>query len=260
MSNIIITFSFNNKYKKFCDLLCDSISRNVKCDHNVVARCVNVDDRDVESLKKKYPYFKFIVDNQKLSTEFRYVKQQIPVNNNKHGSIITDRDFRKKMFHEGSYKHDVDVAKYSEEIVYTCHSRFANILYIMQSARTDDVILCIDVDSVVNRDLIDIHQDIGDGDIMIHKDANDEFTEEGCFAIKVNKRTEQFVTNVNNTIQQNATDWDIDGAAIKENIDLLQSTQLNIRKYKNKFFEPHSVIWSGDSHVKNDARWKQLLK
>jgi len=97
------------------------------------------------------------------------------------------------------------------------------------------VILCIDVDRVVNRDLIDIHQDIGAGDIMIHKDANDEFTEEGCFAIKVNKRTEQFVTNVSNTIQQNATDWDIDGTAIKENIDQLQFTQLDIDKYKNKF-------------------------
>ena len=260
MSNIIITFSFNDKYKKFCDLLCDSISRNVKCDHSVVARCVNVDDCDVELLGKKYPTFEFIIDNRELSTELRYIKHQIPVNNNKHGSIITDRDFRKKVFHKGAYKHDVDVAKYSEEIVYTCHSRFTNILYIMQSARIDDVILCIDADSVVNRDLIDIYQDIGDGDIMIYKDTNDEFTEEGCFAVKVNKRVERFITNINNTIKQNSTNWDIDGVAIKENIEQLHSTQLDIHKYKNKFFDQRAIIWSGDSHVKNDARWKQLLK
>jgi len=260
MSNIIITFSFNDKYKIFCDLLCDSITRNVGHAYTIVCRCVNVSDHNVKILRNKYPAVNFIIDNQNLSTELRYTKQQIPRDNNKHSSIITDRKYRKKLFNSGVYKHNVDVTKYSEEIVYTCHSRFANILYIMQSAETDDVILCIDVDSVVNRDLIDIHEDIGGDDIMIYKDMNDEFTEEGCFVIKVNKRTEQFITNVNNMIQQNATDWDVDGIAIKKNIDQLNYTQLDIHKYKNKFFSPYSIIWSGDSHVKNDARWKQLLK
>lgn len=260
MNNIIITFSFNDKYKSFCDLLCDSITRNVVCDYTVVARCVNVSDHDVKILQDKYPAVNFIIDNQKLSTDLRYIKQQIPRNNNHHGSIITDREHRKKLFNDGVYKHNVDVTRYSEEIVYTCHSRFTNILHIMQSAQTDDIILCIDVDSVVNHDLIEIHQDIGDDDIMIYRDANDEFTEEGCFVIRVNDRTEQFITDVNDVIQHEPTDWDIDSVAIKEHIDQLQTTQLSILKYKNKFFSPDAIIWSGDSHVKNDARWKQLLK
>lgn len=253
--NVAITFSFNQKYIKYCYALCNSIISNVKTKHTVYARCVNVCDTDVQQLRSKYPDYTFIQDNKNLGTELAYNKKEIPANTNIVKSVIYDRAARKKLIKNNEYKHDVCVSKYSEEIVYTCHSRFANILELTEQ----DVIICLDVDSIFNKDINLLLNDIVDYDVMIYTDHTGNCNEEGTLILNCTSDTLRYIRKVWSDIQHDKHDWDVDGKSLTKHLPIVKRKQLDLHLYKNKSFDPEAVIWSGDSHVKNDIRYKELL-
>ena len=66
MSGIIVTFSFNNDYVSYGKLLCESILESGS-DVDVFARCVNVDDNNINYFRSTYPSFTFYEDNINLN-------------------------------------------------------------------------------------------------------------------------------------------------------------------------------------------------
>ncbi|MAK54575.1 MAG: hypothetical protein CML17_01775 [Pusillimonas sp.] len=253
MSKIIVTFSFNNDYVSYGKLLCKSIiesGSNVK----VFARCVNVDIKNIKNLKKLYPKFTFFEDNRILDKEKKFLKNEIPKNENL--SPIYNKELRKYVTKNKNY----NVTKFSEESVYTCHSRFLNILKILKDEPKNTIILCIDVDTIFkNRINEDILNDMINCNLMIYKNINGEYNEEGCFILKNSDKINLLFENLNKIIQNDFLNWDIDGYAFKKLLTknkTIKIKQLDISKYKDKKLTDKSLLWSGDSHVKNNLKFR----
>ena len=181
MSGIIVTFSFNNDYVSYGKLLCKSILESCS-DVDVFARCVNIEDNNINYFRSTYPSFVFYEDNITLNKDKKFLKNEIPKNENL--SPIYNKELRKFV----TKTKNVNVSKYSEESAYTCHSRFLNIVKLLNEKPKDTIILCIDVDTIFKRRVNEnIVNDMVDKDLMVYKNVNGEFNEEGCFILKCNK-------------------------------------------------------------------------
>ena len=156
----------------------------------------------------------------------------------------------------------VDVTKYSEEAVYTCHSRFLNLITLLKRELDGTIVLCIDVDTMFKQKINDqLVNEMKDYDLMIYEDVNGDYNEEGCFVVKNGPEIRNFIDSIYKIVSDNCNDWDIDGKAFKL---ILKNThlkvkQLDITKYKDKKLTDESILWSGDSHVKNNLKFKSNL-
>lgn len=253
MSRIIVTFSFNNDYVSYGKLLCKSILESGS-DVDVFARCVNVSDCNINYFRNIYPNFTFYEDNKTLNKNKKFLKNEIPKNENL--SPIYNKELRKFV----TKTKNVNVSKYSEESAYTCHSRFLNIVKLLKETPKDTIILCIDVDTIFkNKVNVNLKMDMIDCDLMIYKNVDGEFNEEGCFALKCNNEIDLFFNNINDIVQKDFLNWDIDGFALKKLLtgnETIKTKQLDIKKYKDKKLTNESLLWSGDSHVKNNLKFR----
>lgn len=253
MSGIIVTFSFNNDYVSYGKLLCESILESGS-DVDVFARCVNVDDNNINYFRSTYPSFTFYEDNINLNKDKKFLKNEIPKNENL--SPIYNKELRKFV----TKTKNVNVSKYSEESAYTCHSRFLNIVKLLDEKPKDTIILCIDVDTIFKKKInANLKIDMMGCDLMIYKDVYGEFNEEGCFALKCNNQINLFFNNINDIVQKDFLNWDIDGFALKKLLtgnETIKTKQLDIKKYKDKKLTNESLLWSGDSHVKNNLKFR----
>lgn len=254
--SIVTTFAFNNAYYKYASLLCKTLYDNNN--HDAYIRCVNVDIVRLDSLRKKYPCYTFVDDRRKLNTEKTYTKNEIDYRSQTTSSIIFDKNYR-SLYLKNRHKNDTDIKKYSEEAVYTCHSRFKNISEILEQDIFNTIVV-IDVDTIVNKPLACIEEYMNGYDIAVHIDNNGDYTEEGCFFLKNNERIKNYINDVYNTVMKDCNNWDIDGQAMRQCMtSTIKIKQLDINKFKNKNFQKDAIMWSGDSNVKNNAYYKEML-
>ena len=222
-SKLFITFSANNKYIEYARCLLNSLRANYPRSRACV-RIVNVLEGRTAELKKDFPEVLFIEDvNRHLCSRLKYVKRDASLG-------------RGKMF--------------SEEIAYTCHSRFKNINFLIKNRAK--YILSVDADTIFRRNLDDLFNLIKENDIVIN-DCSGNFTEEGVFGLRVNKLTKRFFNRVKGIVEADLFNWDIDTEAFKvaysEHKENLKMAMLP-KSYKDKSLTKDSHIWSGDGTSK----------
>jgi hypothetical protein len=236
---VTVTFSFNQNYLNYAKTLVNSIKTNSP-EARIVARAVNVNKN---LLKENWcKGVQFIIDNSTLDTKKRKIKS---LKDNQ--TCFWSGDIPKRSL------------LYSEEISYTCHSRFLNILYLLEEKVNN--IFCIDVDFIVRKNLLDLVKLEEDIHIM-HKVENNNtiFTDEDAIFLKNTPQTKKFITAVNKRVLEKVDFWDIDTIALNEVYKQYKNSinlhQLNI-SYKDYNLNTDSIVWSGDGGAKFNAAFTE---
>ncbi len=230
----IITFSTNDRYQRYALALTKSI-RNFYGDI-ILCRCVNCEDSFVEELKS-YDVT-VIVDNKKLT------KNKRPKHPNDIPLILPNGMYNKNFL-------------CTDEIAYTCHSRFYNIQYAFEHYNGCTV-LAIDCDFIMRKNFISIF-DIGDVDIcMMDKE---ECLHEDAIVMQKSDQSIKFLSDVIKQLDNDIYFWDQDTVALKyafENNDV-KFKELEL-KYKDYTLSDDSCIWSGDAQSKYSIKFSEALK
>jgi hypothetical protein len=239
---VTVTFSFNQNYLNYAKVLVNSIKINSP-DTNIVVRAVNVSE---DALKESWcQNIHTIIDKTALLTKKTKIKCL--------------KDNQTSFWNGNIPKRNL---LYSEEIAYTCHSRFLNILYLLENGI--DNIFCIDVDFIIRKNLsalINLKEDIH----IMHKveGNNTLFTDEDAILLKNTPQTRAFIEEVNKRVMQGADFWDIDTIALNEVYELYKNAinlhQLSI-SYKDYNLNADSIVWSGDGGAKFNTKFIEESK
>lgn len=233
---VTVTFSFNQNYIKYAKVLVNSIKANSP-NVNIVARAVNVNLQDLTDAWCEG--VTFILDTSPYSNK----KDKIKSLADNHTSFWQGKIPKRSLL-------------YSDEISYTCHSRFINILTLLENGI--DNIFCVDVDFIIRKDLsslLNLKKDIH----IMHKmvDNKKTFTDEDAIFIKNTPKSKKFIKAVYNYISTNLNFWDADTKALSDAYETNNSVslhQLNI-KYKDFNLEESSIAWSGDGGSKFTSKF-----
>jgi hypothetical protein len=229
---VTVTFSFNQNYIEYSKALVNSIKANSPRTI-IVARAVNVDANLLE---------------ESWCSGITLIKDNVNYNSTK--NKIKNLTDNQTSFWQG--KIPKRSLLYSEEISYTCHSRFINILLLLEN--NVDNIFCIDADFIVRSDLSELENLKEDIHIM-HKIENNKamFTDEDAIFVKNTPCSRKFIKDTYNLLIKNLYYWDADTEALnksyEKNKSYLKLHQLNI-KYKDYNLSDSSIAWSGDGGSK----------
>ena len=265
MNNRAITFSSDENYINYVNALVGTLKHN-NTTGDIIGRFVDTDEisvDDVQCIK--------VFDNQKLSNK---------------KSILKD-DTASIYYHYGIGRNNVrDLINlmYSERSVYTCHSRFKTIVELLDEGY--EQILCLDVDTIVNKNINSIFNEIEDNDIMtiithvdpgdvIEYHGNSKYTNnmnktmrcmfnEGMIVINNTDRCRSFFKDVRDYIftNDNWKEWNVDSKILNK---LLNDKYVDIKikecdnMYKNSECDPDALMWSGESITKNNPLFKQCV-
>lgn len=240
---MIITLSTNEAYINHT--ICFIRSLRTYCDQpNLYIRLVNVSDQSYDKLMNYVRSSDIIIrDNiSSLSNKKTLVKPLAETNHN-----ISRGKFSNLL--------------YSEEISYTCHSRFISICEIMSQDHKE--LLSVDADTIIRGCMKPLFQLIREHDVVtgyyddIHN--NRIFNQEGMLGISNTSHTRQFFEMVRNLIMVKYSDWNIDGDALKSVYEKMKSI-INIGQlptiFKDSSLGEDSIVWSGDGSVKNLSRYR----
>jgi len=229
---VTVTFSFNQNYIEYSKALVSSIKVNSpSC--NIVARAVNVNSSLLE---------------ENWCKGITLIRDTVNCNSTK--NKIKNLTDNYTSFWQG--KIPKRSLLYSDEISYTCHSRFLNILFLLEN--NVDNIFCIDADFIVRGDLNELENLKEDIHIM-HKIENNKamFTDEDAIFIKNTPYSKKFIEDTYNLLIKNLHYWDADTEALNKSYEhnkgYLKLHQLNI-KYKDYNLGDSSIAWSGDGGSK----------
>lgn len=230
----IITFSTNDRYQSYALALTKSIRKFY--DGIVLCRCVNCKDSFIKELKKYG--VTVIIDNQVLS------KSKRPKHPNDIPLILPNGTYNKNFL-------------CTNEIAYTCHSRFYNIKYAFENYDKCTV-LAIDCDFIIRKDFISIFN-IGDTDIcMMDKE---ECLHEDAIVIQKSNRSIKFLSDIIEQLNNDIYFWDQDTIALKY---AFKNNNVNFKelelKYKDYTLSDDSCIWSGDAQSKYSIKFSEALK
>ena len=203
--------------------------------YTIFCRLVNVISRPPD-----YKNVEYIIDNTKLSTERKFIKNQGGAHSHTFSADLkTPTGIR-----------NTASLMYSEQAAYTCHSRFKNIIHLLDS--DCDNILSLDVDTIVRRDISELFKQV-DFDIgVISENLSGEehlFMNEGLILLNNTRRTRSFFTDVHDVIfsDDTFTDWDADSRALQSVYDRSSLRVKTLPKsYKCKQHLQDSHMWSGD--------------
>jgi len=211
----------------------------------------------INSIKKNSPecnlYVRLVnVDDDQLfdiwSTGIQVVSDRVFLNNSK--NKIKSLSDNQTSFWKG------DIPKrsllYSDEISYTCHSRFKNILELLDNGI--DNIFCVDVDFIVRGNISELSNLENDIHIKHTETTNGiEFKDEDAIFVKNTKRSKEFFSEVYSKVNSNVEYWDADTIALNETYEMMKSNvkihQLDL-KYKDYELCDDSPVWSGDGGAK----------
>lgn len=230
----VITFSTNVRYQSYALSLTKSI-RNFY-DGIILCRCVNCDENFIEQLKG-YDVTP-IIDNQLLS------KKKRPKHPNDIPLILPDGTYNKNFL-------------CTDEIAYTCHSRFLNIQHAFDYYDCCTV-LAIDCDFIMRKDFGSIF-DIGNADIcMMDKQ---ECKHEDAIIMQKSEISIKFLFDVITQLNNDKYFWDQDTIALLyafENNDVtFKELELH---YKDYTLSDDSCIWSGDGVSKYSIKFSEALQ
>ena len=244
MSNVICIGS-DTKYLKYVHAFARS-AKLVDTQTKIVCRLVNVNIDDVIGDTN----MTYIMDNLELDESAKYIKQ-------KSSQCM-------KFYLEAGTKSSSEIKNlakllYSEQAVYTCHSRFKTILEMMDAGYEN--ILCLDADTIMKRNIdhlfVDIKHDLS---IITETEHGVEqlFHNEGLLLINVNPTTKKYFELVHDYIfsSNRHTEWDVDSEAMAHIYNHMQSN-MTINKlphsYKCKQHLDDSYMWSGCGLNKDKA-------
>ena len=230
----IITFSTNVRYQSYALSLTKSI-RNFY-DGIILCRCVNCEESFIEQLKS-YDVT-VLIDNQLLS------KKKRPKHPNDIPLILPDGTYNKNFL-------------CTDEIAYTCHSRFLNIQHAFEHY-DQCTVLAIDCDFIMRKDFSSIF-DIGNNDIcMMDKE---ECKHEDAIIMQKSEKSIKFLSDLIDQLNNDKYFWDQDTIALLyafENNDV-KFKELELH-YKDYTLSDDSCIWSGDGVSKYSIKFSEALK
>lgn len=239
-NDVVITIASDINYTDYAYNLIDSINQHLT-DVDIIYRCVDFHKNEREAVTTKYGAdVKFIFDSPGFSNKKTILKDI--------GRSIHDR-FDATAFGDVTMFRRV---LYSERSVYTCHSRFKNILKCIDSGYK--TIIALDCDTIVNRDFSDIYSYVNDHDLCVvgTKGANGSvelFKNEGLLMITNKGPANTYFKCVHDYIfnDNNYKQWNIDSIAMQS---AYQANPINIGllddSYKDREFNIKSYMWSGD--------------
>jgi len=244
-----ITISSDYKYVKYLKRALDTINIHGTI-ADIYVYAVNFTDKQIHDLDG-YNIQIIRDNNHLLSTCNNIIKTgEIEDNTNRNAGILSK-----------DIKH-ISSLLYSEQGVYTCHSRFKNINFLLANGYNN--ILCLDADTVFNKNIDHIFNKI-DKDLYIIPVIIDGieriFDNEGMLFINNNKNTISFFKEVYNFIftGDKWRNWDADADALNYimKINPLSIGRLDYR-YKDNKFNNNSYMWSGDGDAKYLSKFNKL--
>tara|TARA_B100000470_G_scaffold202285_1_gene175024 strand:- start:269 stop:802 length:534 start_codon:yes stop_codon:yes gene_type:complete len=173
---------------------------------------------------------------------------------------------------------------YSEQMAYTCHKRFHNIIDLLDKGFKS--ILILDVDSIVKRDLTELFDNIEQHDIsaltrqvepgdIAYYDREQQnyvtstqtrtgFHEEGTLGTSNNETTRSFWKEIYEGVEKEMDDWDVDCKVLYRTYAKYED-KLTVyevpRSYKDKYeHSEDSHIWSGDGIRKKLPKYLEEQK
>jgi hypothetical protein len=234
---VTVTFSFNQDYIKYSRVLVSSIKANSPSS-NIVARAVNVDPTLLE--ESWCEGVTFIIDKVDYNPKKNKIKSLADNNTSFWQGKIPKRSLL-----------------YSDEISYTCHSRFLNILFLLEAGVNN--IFCIDADFIIRKnlhELINLPEDIH---IMYNKENNNPiFVDEDAIFVKNTIQSKKYIEDIYMFLSQNLYYWDADTKALSDayekNKKDIKMYHLNV-KYKDYNLNDDSIAWSGDGGSKFNSKF-----
>ena len=248
----VVTFCADDKYMDHARVLVSSL-RQTNPNLHMYARLVNT-EQDLSC--------EVYHDNTKLSTKVNLFKLAGRFD---HTFMETEYSFWNRR--KGQVRPSI---MYSEQMAYTCHKRFHNVIDLLD--RGFKSILILDVDSIVKKDLTElfdhieqhdiaaITRQVNPGDIAYYdkerqnyvtpKKPGIGFHEEGTLGTSNTENAHAFWSEIREQVEQEMDDWDSDCKALYKTYsrykDKLSVYELP-RTYKDKYeHSEHSHIWSGD--------------
>lgn len=238
----IITLSSDINYLDYSINLIESINRHIE-NIDVLYRCVDfTQDQQDDMMCLKNEHMHFIFDNVGLSNKKTILKDigrslHYSYNASGFGNI---KNFQKVL--------------YSERSVYTCHSRFKNILKCLDDEYS--IVIALDSDTVVNKDFSHIFEFVNSHDLCVVGEQNkatnsiEYFKNEGLLMINNTHNSRNYFQLVHDYIfyDDRYKQWNVDSEAMNHvysentiNIGLLDT------RYKDREACDESYMWSGDS-------------
>ena len=242
-----ITISSDYKYVKYLKRALDTINIHGTI-ADIYVYVVNFTDEQIHDLDG-YNIQIIRDNNHLLSTCNNMVKNEEIEDNNRNAGIISK-----------DIKH-ISSLLYSEQGVYTCHSRFKSINFLL--AKGYNNVLCLDADTVFNKN-IDHMFTKTDNDLYIIPRIVDSvehiLDNEGMLFINNNKNTILFFKEVCDFIftGDKWRNWDVDADALYYvmSINPLTIGRLDYR-YKDRKCLNNSYMWSGEGVIKYSSKFNK---
>ena len=262
----VVTFCADDNYMEHAHVLVESLHRSNPGLH-IYGRLVNTE--------QTVPC-EVLHDNTELSTKRDLFKLAGRFD---HTFFETEFSFWEKK--PGQIRPNI---MYSEQMAYTCHKRFDNMMHLLDQGYTS--VLALDADSIVKRNLSELFDEIENHDIAAitaqvypgwvayydrklqnYVTPNQQctgFYEEGTLGTANTETARSFWTEIRAKVEAEIDDWDIDCKALFQTYDKYRET-LNIyelpRTYKDKHdHSEHSHIWSGDGIRKKQSKYLEERK
>ena len=224
----VITFATNKSYQNYATVLVKSLRKVFN--GLIVCRCVNCDSN----------FINFLSDNKVI-----VIEDNVNLNKRKKFKNLIDKPILNKgSFYKG--------CMCTDEIAYTCHSRFYNAKYIIDNYNPTSLIL-LDCDFIVNKNFDELFNLVED--ILIMDSVR--FQHEDCIVIKNTINSRLFIDNIISVLEEDIYFWDQDTLALKiayEKTPNLKIGELELR-YKDFNLNDDSPIWSGDGHAKYNEKF-----
>lgn len=255
-SKNLITFAIDNNYIKYGEVLLRGLSQHTN-NADIMCRAVNLSNENVDKLLDIHPTLQVKADNRKMSTARRLFKKLDDPTElywTYKGRVSTTQGLK-----------NIQRTMYSEQAVYSCHSRFKTII---ETYDVYDRILCLDADTIVRRNInhmFDQHK-YNSNDLYIvpirEKEMVKLFNNEGLLLINTNKQSKEFFKQIHDKIffDDAYLDWDVDTRVLT---DVYNNKPIAIghlsTKYKDKSHLNESYMWSGDGPRKKQPKFKQVI-
>lgn len=243
-----ITISSDYKYINYLKRALDTITTHGTI-ADIYVYAVNFTDEQINDLDGYN--IQIIRDNKHLLSTYNDMikKGEIEDNTNRNAGILSK-----------DIKH-ISSLLYSEQGVYTCHSRFKSINFLL--AKGYNNILCLDADTIFNKNIDHMFTQT-DNDLyiipVIVNGIEHIFDNEGMLFINNNKNTILFFKEVCDFIftGDKWRDWDADADALNYIISTnpLSIGRLDYR-YKDRKCLNNSYMWSGDGNAKYISKFNK---
>lgn len=250
-----VAFSIDDNYIKYGQTLLAGLVKY--CDSaDIYIRCINMSDENKELLRCIDSDVNIINDETNLSTCKNILKK-----------LPDSREY----FH--TYKGNVfdwqgleNLKKvfYSEQAVYSCHSRFKTIIEVLPEV---EALMCLDADTIVLKNInhmFDIYNSADMYTVPVKED--DTFTmfhNEGLMLINNTEDSLLFFNTVHDGIfaSDRWKEWDIDTDVLSEAYDNQKTMTVgNLgSQYKDKKHSDDSYMWSGDGPRKENKDFQNKI-